>query len=271
MQLIKNARFNGWTEPVGLEPPPFPPEFYAEYRLVVFPATVVESVGSEVIIFINDPTEEAYALSALAPLQLQVTMGMLETGAGVVGYVIFSVPKPDGSAEPFAAWEQYLDPHNPEMLQHFEDLAAQSHWHVVITGPGPEVLNVMEFANVYEMQPGLERLHEFAKDIPTTDFGAAIAAVQQNYDIAGLYYAGFSRNPSLADNEDPMTAVLEALREYIRAKNRDEVRSIGEKLNEVGGMEMMALTHRAYTEKYGDAGTPRLLEAFWSGVGQWQA
>ena len=68
-----------------------------------------------------------------------------------------------------------------------------------------------------------------------------------------------------------MDTVLTSLFQHVTGEDQDQARKMGEVLNEAGGMELMVLTHRAYSEKFGDKGMPRLLEMYWSGIGQWRS
>jgi dissimilatory sulfite reductase (desulfoviridin) alpha/beta subunit len=68
-----------------------------------------------------------------------------------------------------------------------------------------------------------------------------------------------------------MSDVVEKLQDCIRANDEDGARRIGESLDRQGGMQLMQSVHSLYTQKYGyhNGGNPRLLDAWWDGIGQW--
>ncbi len=81
-------------------------------------------------------------------------MGQADSPHGAVAYAVFRVPNPAGGA-PLAAWEQFFDVSDPQQHSAYADLGEQSHWHVMILGPGPKVLSVYEIENRDSLGPAL--------------------------------------------------------------------------------------------------------------------
>jgi len=50
---------------------------------------------------------------------------------------------------------------------------------------------------------------------------------------------------------------------------KDEIRTIGLRLYQTGGEDLMFLTHREFQRKCNVLGAPRNLEMIWSGIGEW--
>ena len=63
---------------------------------------------------------------------------------------------PANPAEPFAAWDCYIDPKNPVQMRLWRSLAAQTHWHLFLVGPRNEQENFFEFENNYGLAESLE-------------------------------------------------------------------------------------------------------------------
>ncbi len=67
-----------------------------------------------------------------------------------------------------------------------------------------------------------------------------------------------SFNNTQADNED---------RNVFLGKHKPKARTIGEKLNELGGFEAMQLAYQTFKVKYRH--DKRELELVWNGIGDW--
>ncbi len=178
-----------WTQEVDISPPELPEWFWENPGVTPVQGCVDDAVGDEVLLLVNDPTEHADKLAAVDPFGFSVTCGSIHTTHGSLAYVLFIVPKEDSPTEPHAVWEILFDPLDEEMSAPFDALANQSHWHAVLFGPGPDVLNVFEFSNNYFLGHGLKEVREKSVDSPCTDFEKAVAAAHENYSLEDLYIA----------------------------------------------------------------------------------
>jgi len=263
------VRDNQWTQAPDIEPPDFPDFMWAGDNVWTVPATVFPDVGQEALLFIIDPTDDARALASLKPFQLHCVAGAVGTPHGTIGYVVFAVMSPSGGP-PYAAWERFFDPFGDGEVIGLRALADQTHWHVIVLGRGPEVLNVLEFENVYEFEEALAGLSKVCGDQPLTDFQAAASSVQDRFTTLQLFQMGEQDNAGRQSPEDALAQLLGQLRDHIEAENRAGVQAVGDELFNGGGMQLMHLAHRVYAQTYGDDGQPRLIDIWWSGIGEWQ-
>ncbi|MDP6943282.1 MAG: hypothetical protein QF464_03960 [Myxococcota bacterium] len=183
---MKNTK---WTQQVEMEPPELPDWFWERAGVTPVEGTVDDAVGDEVLLLINDPTEGAAELNAMEPFRLFVSSGSVETPHGALGFVLFFVPNLDDPYHPYAVWEILFDPKDEEMMGPFQSLAQQSHWHIVLFGPGPEVLNAYELTNNYFLAEGLQEIVEQTEGKPCTDYEKAIAAAHEKFTLEALYEA----------------------------------------------------------------------------------
>lgn len=184
---MKNTKWNG---EVAMDPPELPDWFWEQAGITPVEGVVDDEVGEEVILLINDPSQDAEALGSLDPFELNISSGSVDTpDHGSLGFVLFIVPDRDNPGQPHAVWEILFDPADEEMAAPFHRLAEQSHWHAVLFGPGPSIVNIYEFENNYFLDVGMSDIAEQTAGKPCTDFGAAIAAAHEAYSLEELYIA----------------------------------------------------------------------------------
>ena len=115
------------------------------------PVALDPRIGTEVALFIVDHTDFAYKIARLERFQLYIKSGLVPCPSGPVLFFLFWLPDPRTPHIPFATFECTVNPHNPNMMQPYWDLARQTHWHVFIIGPGDEELNWFEFENAFNL------------------------------------------------------------------------------------------------------------------------
>ena len=178
-----------WTTEVAVDPPDLPDEFWERPGITPVLGEVEEAVGDEVILLINDPTEDAESFAQIDPVVLNVESGSVETEHGSLGFVLFIVQNLEDEGAPHAVWEILFDPRDEEMVAPFRLLSEQSHWHALFFGPGPEILNIFEFPNNYFLEAGLEDILNQTAESPCTDFAQAVADAHEAYSLEELYAA----------------------------------------------------------------------------------
>jgi hypothetical protein len=181
-----------WTTEVAVEPPELPDEFWEQPGITPVEGVVEQAVGEEVILLMNDPTEHAEAFGSLDPFELHVASGSVDTEHGSLGFVLFIVPNQEEPTRPHHVWEILFDPRDDEMTEPFHRLAEQSHWHAILFGPGPEVINIFEFDNSYFLDAGMQEIAEQTEGKPCTDFAKATAAAHEAYSLEELYEASLT-------------------------------------------------------------------------------
>ena len=184
---MKNTK---WTSEVAVDPPELPDWFWQQAGITPVEGVIDEAVGEEIILLLNDPTENAEGFGKLDPFELNVSSGSVDTPEhGSLGFVLFIVPDRENPGQPHAVWEILFDPTDDEMTAPFHGLAEQSHWHAILFGPGPEIVNIFEFENNYFLDAGMAEVAEQTADKPCTDFGEAIVAAHEAYTLEELYIA----------------------------------------------------------------------------------
>jgi len=178
-----------WTNQVDMDAPELPDWFWERSGVTPVEGVVDEEVGEEVLLLINDPTDGAADLAGLDPFRFTVSCGALDTEHGSLGFMLFIVPNNEDADQPHAVWEILFDPADEEMARPFHALATQSHWHAVLFGPGPEVLNVFEFTNNYFLDAGMADIGQKTEGKPCTDFAAAVEAAHAAYSLEELFVA----------------------------------------------------------------------------------
>ena len=144
------------------------------------------AIGLETILLIIDPTDFIHQLAALKPFRLNLSTGVVRTDYGPVAFFLYEIPGSDPN-DPFALFEQTLNPFDDLMLRPFYDLARQSYWHVfLVDGQGREV-NWFEFDNNFRVREALDNLVEATKRMSCEDFDQAKAQYNSMYTMRQLF------------------------------------------------------------------------------------
>lgn len=144
-------------------------------------------VGTEVSLFIIDRTNFAYEISKLEPFRLELVSGTFFCPSGPVMFLLFWLPQPRRPQLPFASFKNTVNPHNPDAMQFYWDLARQTHWHVFVIGPDDEELNWLEFENEFKLESTLNQGVEIAAKLPCVDFDQARLEFEQKYSTSDLF------------------------------------------------------------------------------------
>ena len=254
-----HLKSNQWTRGPDMAPPDLPGFMWARDNIWIVPGTVFPEVGGETLLFIVDPPPDARTLAALEPFRLNVVAGAVATPYGAMGYAVFAVTNPAGGP-PYAAWEKFFAPLGDGEVLGLRALADQTHWHIFVLGSGSEVLNVLEFENVYELDSGLERIEEVCAEQPIVDFSAAASDVQDRFTTLQLFQMDTQQSGEERSPEELLDETLVRLHAFTKSDNRNGVRQIGESLHAVGGFELIQYAYSVCVQKYGDRGQPRLVE-----------
>ena len=147
---------------------------------------LAEEIGPETVLFLSDSTPFAYELER-ERFELRLKSGAVQTRVGPILFLLWWVP-PITNGEPFALYEQLLNPAHSGTLQGLRQVTRQTHLHLVLTGPGSELLNVYEFGSTF----GLGKLISISesacrKYTGGIDFVAAKREYEQNYDLRELF------------------------------------------------------------------------------------
>ena len=193
--MLNNKWRHGKTPWASVEPFPWTnlPGFSS--GIMPMPVILDPDVGREVALYIIDYTSFARKIAALKPFQLYLKCGLVRCDAGPVFFLLFWLPHPRSRwlptlrlrNEPFAAFEYFVNPHEPSMVEPLRDLASQTHWHVFVIGPDDETLNFLELPNNYGLETVLPDVDRAVSTFPMVNFDAAKAELQARYSLADLF------------------------------------------------------------------------------------
>jgi hypothetical protein len=151
------------------------------------PVVLDAATGEEVALFVRDQTPFMAELRQVHPFRLMMKQGCARNEFGPLVFFLFWVQTPANPAEPFAAWDCYLDPKNPVQMRLWRTLAAQTHWHLFLVGPRNEQENFFEFENNYGLAESLEATEQACRDIATIDFNRAKDRFMQEHSLDDLF------------------------------------------------------------------------------------
>ena len=161
---------------VAWQPASLPSSLDNYSGVVPLPAALHSNVGSEVALFIIDRTAFAHEIARLSPFRLQLNTGLIPCPSGPVLFLLYWLKRPEGD-EPFAMFENTLNPHDNRQLQVYWDLARQTHWHVFVLGQENEELNWFEFENNFGLDITFDRVAAAVARLPCKNFMAAKVAI----------------------------------------------------------------------------------------------
>lgn len=162
------------------------PELPATASGTRFFQTILDpAVGSEVVLVLVDQTNFAHQLANRNPFELRLKTGAARTSIGPLAFLLWWVP-PVSNGMPFALYEHLLNPTERSALEMVQRLSAQTHLHVLLIGPGQELLDCYEFVNTFECD-ALLPIIESALMGPALDFEAAKWEYEQMFDLPTLF------------------------------------------------------------------------------------
>ncbi len=147
-----------------------------------------EEIGPESVLMVTDPTPSAYELKR-EPFELHLKTGVAHTSAGPILFFLWWLP-PITNGKPFALFEHILNPAKKGVLEGLTQLARQSHLHLLLVGPGKEILGVYEFKNVFGFDEFIWFVEKACTEYVGMDFTAAEAEYERTYDVMELFHMG---------------------------------------------------------------------------------
>jgi hypothetical protein len=157
-------------------------------------------VGPEVVLVVTDLTDFAHEVFGHRPVELHLKSGAANTSAGPVLFLLWWMP-PITNGKPTALYEQILNPAYPGTFNALKQLKSQTHLHVLLFGPGQELLDVLEFKNVF----GFDRLATISEraceQFPGMNFNAAKEEYDRTYELMELFREDDPKPESMTDSE----------------------------------------------------------------------
>lgn len=153
---------------------------------VRFFSTILDpEVGPEIALLVVDQTEFVHQLVCRKLPELRLKTGVVRTSGGILLFLLWWVP-PLTNGMPFALYEHLLNAAQPGVLEMLRKLIRQTHLHILLVGPGQDLLGKFEFENVFNFE-SLLPIVESAVQGPASDFETAIREYYQMYDLETLF------------------------------------------------------------------------------------
>lgn len=117
--------------------------------MILFPVLLNEASEPEAMLVLREERSFIKKLQSHGPLELHVSSGLANTSKGPAGFLLaWFPPIIDGRA--FASYELMISPEPEHFTQSALRMAAeQSHMHLMVLDEREEIVDVVEFENVY--------------------------------------------------------------------------------------------------------------------------
>jgi hypothetical protein len=150
--------------------------------------TLDVEIGPEIVVMLTDPTPFAHELSR-ERFELRLKSGVAQTSVGPVLFLLWWIP-PVTNGEPFALYEQVLNPTHTGILEMLRQIARQTHLHFLLIGPGQAgqaLLSVYEFKSTFGLEKLISVSESACKEHSGMDFVAAKQEYDRTYDLMELF------------------------------------------------------------------------------------
>lgn len=154
----------------------------------IIPVTINSSNSKpEIVLSWIDTTPFANQIAMVEPFNFNIKTAIYETSYGVLVCTLFYVLNPSNPDEMFAGNECYINIYNPEIINPYEILASQSHWHLFILNGEHDTLNVYEFENNFKFGESLDRAKKQANNIRLIDFNKAKQEFMNSFTMDDIF------------------------------------------------------------------------------------
>lgn len=143
-----------------------------------------KSVGPEIVIVITEPDAQAQDFVGRDLTGLNVKTGLVNTSHGPVFFLLFQFPDPVSGEN--IVYENSLNPIDNAHIGALEQLASQTHWHVVISDQDRNVVNAFEFPNQYGLATVVPKVRDACSNMQVLDFRLAKREFEKTYSVDDL-------------------------------------------------------------------------------------
>ena len=144
-----------------------------------------EEIGPEIVVMLTDLTPFAYELKR-EQFALRLKSGAAQTSVGPVLFLLWWVA-PVTNGTPFALYEQILNPTHAGVLEMLRLVARQTHLHLLLIGPGQELLDLYEFESTFGLDKLILVAESACRKYHGMDFIAAKAEYDRTYELMELF------------------------------------------------------------------------------------
>lgn len=147
--------------------------------------TLDEEIGPEIVVTLTDLTSFAHELKRKR-FALRLKSGVAQTSLGPVLFLLWWIP-PITNGTPFALYEQVLNPTHAGVLEMLRQVASQTHLHLLLIGPGQELLDVYEFQNTFALDKLIWVAETACREYCGMDFIAAKEDYDRSHELMELF------------------------------------------------------------------------------------
>jgi hypothetical protein len=148
--------------------------------------TLDEAIGPEIVVRLTDLTPFAHELKRSERFELRLKAGAAQTKVGPVLFLLWWIP-PVTNGKPFALYEQILNPTHVGVLEILRQITRQTHLHLILVGPGPELLDVYEFESTFGLEKLIPISESACQKYGTMNFIAAKQEYDRTHDLMELF------------------------------------------------------------------------------------
>lgn len=181
-QTKSNNRWTGGK--MHLVFPPLPPDLRGQSGAIFQSFVFTTGVGQEVALFLLDDPDFARELGSLKPFHLVAKCGAVETSAGMIAFILWSVSSANGHV---VDYEQLLNPFNPDTIDLVAAAASQSRLKVaILDSVDSKTEGFLEFENNFGLDEFAPMLEEIARQESPADFQETRTAFFAEYTLEEL-------------------------------------------------------------------------------------
>ena len=149
--------------------------------------TLEKDIGCERLLVLYDENIYAQKLVMAEPFRFIYKPGVLKTKYGPVLFHLFYVDNPGNPAVPLFMTDRRTNPHNPDELRSWYELAMQTYIHLAVVNENGDILGFYELENVFFTEEEIDNLCIAAEKIKMIDYKKALEIYYDEYSLYDLF------------------------------------------------------------------------------------
>jgi hypothetical protein len=147
--------------------------------------TLDEAIGPETVVMLIERTPFVHEFKRQS-FALRLKSGAVQTSLCPVLFLLWWIP-PVTNGKPFALYEQILNPAHIGVLEMLRQIARQTHLHLLLIGPGQELIDLYEFEGTFGLDKLISVSESACRKYRGLDFIAAKAEYDLTYELMELF------------------------------------------------------------------------------------
>lgn len=148
----------------------------------------VYNLGSETSLILKE--DEVFAKTLVKyeiHKRLYTKCGVIETNYGLVGFILYYFLDPFNSKPYFTIYENFVNFTEPIHLKTYWNLARQTHWHLVLLNESGDIIDIVEYTNVFDLNTFLNYRNSIEKRLSKEKFDLALNEITEKYSTDDLF------------------------------------------------------------------------------------